>query len=111
MTQDVQQRLKDLIENNDVVLFMKGTADMPVCGFSAAVAEILAHMGIEYKDVNVLEDHEIREGVKEYSDWPTLPQLYIKQEFIGGCDIVREMYMSGELQSLFSEKEIKTSFA
>lgn len=111
MSQDVKDRIKKIIDDNDVTLFMKGTSDMPMCGFSAAVVQVLAHIGIDFHDVNVLEDQEIREGIKEYSDWPTIPQLYVKQEFVGGCDIVREMYMSGELQELFAEKEIEMSAA
>ena len=95
---------KDLSEN-DVVLYMKGTKTMPQCGFSATVAEVLKRSGIEdYKDINVLADAEIREGIKQFTNWPTIPQLYVKGEFIGGCDIVREMYQSGELAQLFKDK-------
>ncbi|RMH53326.1 MAG: Grx4 family monothiol glutaredoxin, partial [Alphaproteobacteria bacterium] len=94
------------IENNDVVLFMKGTAQMPQCGFSARVASVLNYMGVAYKDVNVLEDPEIRQGIKEFSDWPTIPQLYVKGEFVGGCDIVTEMVLSGELDQLFEAKGV-----
>ena len=111
MSEDIKKKIEAIINNNDVVLFMKGDSAMPMCGFSAAVVQILSHIGVEYNDVNVLEDQDIREGIKEYSDWPTIPQLYVKQEFIGGCDIVREMYMAGELQTLFEEKEIKVSAA
>lgn len=111
MSDTTKEKIDSIIQNNDVVLFMKGDATMPMCGFSAAVVQILAHMGVEYQDVNVLEDQDIREGIKEYSDWPTIPQLYIKQEFIGGCDIVREMYMAGELQELLKEKKIEVSAA
>ena len=89
--------IKKNIEENDVVLFMKGTADFPQCGFSSMVVSILQTMGIKFKDINVLSSNELRQGIKDYSDWPTIPQLYIKGEFIGGCDIVREMYESGEL--------------
>lgn len=98
--------LESIIKSNDVVLFMKGTAQFPQCGFSGAVAQVLKHLGVTYQDVNVLESPEIREGIKEFSQWPTIPQLYIKGEFIGGCDIVRELFQSGELQSLLSEKGI-----
>lgn len=111
MSSDIQKEIKEIIDQNDVVLFMKGEATMPMCGFSAAVVQILSHMDVEFKDVNVLDNEDIRQGIKEYSDWPTIPQLYVKQEFIGGCDIIREMFMNGELQSLFNEKEIKTSAA
>lgn len=93
-----------VIKNNDIVLFMKGTKDFPMCGFSSAVVQVLQQLGQEFKDVNVLENQDVREGIKKYSDWPTIPQLYIKQEFIGGCDIVREMYQAGELQALLKEK-------
>lgn len=89
--------IKQQISDNDVVLYMKGTADFPQCGFSAMVVGILQTMGLKFKDVNVLEDPELRQGIKDYSDWPTIPQLYIEGEFVGGCDIVREMYESGEL--------------
>jgi monothiol glutaredoxin len=94
------------IQTNDVVLFMKGTAQFPQCGFSGAVAQCLKVMGVSYRDINVLENPEIREGIKEYANWPTIPQLYVKGEFIGGCDIVREMYQAGELQSLLKDKGI-----
>lgn len=94
------------IGENDVVLYMKGTATFPQCGFSAAVVQILSQLGVPFKDVNVLEDSTLRQGIKDFSSWPTIPQLYIKGEFIGGCDIVREMYQSGELQDLFASKGI-----
>ncbi|MFZ4540984.1 MAG: Grx4 family monothiol glutaredoxin [Rickettsiales bacterium] len=95
------------IKNNDIVLFMKGSKKLPQCGFSATVAAIMERLGItEYKDVNVLADQEIREGIKAFSNWPTIPQLYVKGEFLGGCDIVRDMYQSGELQTLLKEKGI-----
>lgn len=93
-------RIRQDITENDVVLYMKGTKKLPQCGFSATVAQILERLGVEYKDVNVLEDPELRDGIKQFSDWPTIPQLYVKGEFIGGCDIAREMYESGELQAL-----------
>ena len=98
MTDDVVfQRIRDDIEKNDVVLFMKGTPVYPMCGFSAAVVQILGRMGVTYKSVDVLMDSEVRDGIKRFSNWPTIPQLYIKGEFIGGCDIVRDMHESGEL--------------
>lgn len=98
--------IQDDIDNNDVVLFMKGNAKFPQCGFSAAVAGVLNHLGVQFKDVNVLESNELREGIKEFSEWPTIPQLYVKGEFIGGCDIVKEMFEAGELQDLLKEKGI-----
>jgi monothiol glutaredoxin len=100
-------RIEADIKTNDIVLYMKGNKKLPQCGFSATVAAVLERLGIrEYKDINVLADPEIREGVKAYSEWPTIPQLYIKGEFIGGCDIVRDMYQSGELQALLKEKGV-----
>lgn len=99
-------RIRKDIGSNDVVLYMKGTATFPQCGFSAAVAQILTQIGVAFKDVNVLEDSTIRQGIKDFADWPTIPQLYIKGEFIGGCDIVREMFTSGELQTMLREKGI-----
>ena len=99
--------IKDLIEeqisSHDVVLYMKGTADFPMCGFSSVVAQILQKLSVEFLDVNVLENQDLRQGIKDFSDWPTIPQLYVKGEFIGGCDIVREMFESGELQTLLQE--------
>jgi monothiol glutaredoxin len=107
MTNPVFEKIQKDISENDIVLYMKGTKQIPQCGFSATVAQVLERVGIsEYKDVNVLADAEIRDGIKEFSDWPTIPQLYVKGEFIGGCDIVREMYQSGELQELLREKGI-----
>ena len=97
------------VKSNDVVLFMKGTPAFPQCGFSGQVVQILDYLGVPYKGVNVLENMEIREGVKAYSNWPTIPQLYVKGEFVGGCDIVREMFQAGELQEMLSEKGIETS--
>ena len=111
MEQTITDRIRGLINDHDVVLFMKGNAAMPLCGFSAAVVQILTQMGVPFHDVNVLEDEDIRQGIKEFSDWPTIPQLYVDREFIGGCDIVREMYMSGELKTLLDEKEIRTDAA
>ena len=104
--QDVQNWIKTTIESNDVVLFMKGTKDFPQCGFSGQMAQVLGYLGVDYKDINVLEDMSVREGIKVYSDWPTIPQLYIKGEFQGGCDIVREMFEKGELGQVFDEKGV-----
>ncbi len=101
---DVQSQIDNLVKSNDVVLFMKGNADQPMCGFSATVVRILDLVNVPFKDVNVMMDMGIREGIKEYSNWPTIPQLYVKGEFIGGCDIVREMYEAGELNDLMVEK-------
>ncbi|MCU0905113.1 MAG: Grx4 family monothiol glutaredoxin [Tabrizicola sp.] len=98
--------IKDTIEKNDVVLFMKGTKMMPQCGFSSRVAGVLNFMGVEFQDVNVLADAEIRQGIKDFSDWPTIPQLYVKGEFVGGCDIVTEMTLSGELDQLLEAKGV-----
>ena len=98
--------IKTTIEANPVVLFMKGTKMMPQCGFSSRVAGVLNFMGVEFADVNVLADAEIRQGIKEFSDWPTIPQLYVKGEFVGGCDIVTEMMLSGELDALFETKGV-----
>ncbi len=94
------------VKGNDVVLFMKGTSQMPQCGFSSRVAGVLNYMGIEYKDVNVLADESVRQGIKDYSEWPTIPQLYVKGEFVGGCDIVTEMVLSGELDTLLEENGV-----
>ena len=106
----MDQQTKDLInkeiENNDVCLFMKGTPDAPQCGFSMAVSNILKILEVNFKGVNVLENQQIREGIKEYSEWPTIPQLYIKKEFLGGCDIVKEMYENGELKKILEAKNI-----
>lgn len=99
---NISNDIKSLIENNKVVLFMKGTADFPMCGFSSAVVSIMSHLQVEFKDVNVLDSDEMRQGIKDFSDWPTIPQLYVDGEFIGGCDIVREMFEEGELQSLIA---------
>jgi len=97
------------IGDNEIVLFMKGTKDFPQCGFSSVVANILGNLGVEYKDINVLADNDIREGIKIFSDWPTIPQLYVKGEFVGGCDIIKEMFQEGELQELFAEKGISSA--
>ena len=106
MEQSTKDKIQNIIDENDVLLFMKGTPVMPQCGFSAAVVGVLSHMGIKYNSVNVLEDNEIREGIKTYSDWPTIPQLYVKKEFIGGCDIIKEMFEKKELQAKLTEKKI-----
>ncbi len=103
---DVTTQIKDTVTSNDVVLFMKGTKSMPQCGFSSRVAGVLNFMGVEFADVNVLADETIRQGIKDYSDWPTVPQLYVKGEFVGGCDIITEMTLSGELDSMFDEQGI-----
>ena len=106
MDKDTYKKINELIEKNDVCLFMKGTPEVPQCGFSLAISNVLKHLGVSFKGVNVLEDNDIREGIKTFSDWPTIPQLYIKKEFIGGCDIVKEMFEKKELQSKLSEKNI-----
>ncbi|MAQ35633.1 monothiol glutaredoxin, Grx4 family [Thioclava sediminum] len=103
---NAQDQIAQQISENDVVLFMKGTKDMPQCGFSSRVAGVLNFMGVTYKDVNVLADQDIRQGIKDYSDWPTIPQLYVKGEFVGGCDIITEMTLSGELDQLFETKGV-----
>ncbi len=103
---DVQERIRQIVADHPVVVFMKGVAEMPQCGFSNMVVRILDHMGVEFHDVNVLADEDIRQGVKEFANWPTIPQLYVKGEFIGGCDIVREMFQSGELKQLFEDKGV-----
>jgi len=100
------QTIDSEVKTNDVVLFMKGTPDFPMCGFSGQVVQILNYLGVDYKGINVLEDEGIRSGIKEYSSWPTIPQLYVKGEFVGGCDIAREMFQAGELQQFFTEKGI-----
>ena len=103
---DMKNEIKKLIDTNDVCLFMKGVPDAPQCGFSMTVSNILKHLNVNFKGVNVLDDQNLRQGIKEYSDWPTIPQLYIKGEFIGGCDIVKEMFESGELKSLLENKKL-----
>ena len=107
----VFKQIQSDLDSNDVVLFMKGTAVFPQCGFSAAVVQVLGQLGVKFKGVNILDDAELRQGIKEFSNWPTIPQLYVKGEFIGGCDIVREMYTSGELADLLSEKGVEISKA
>ena len=105
---DAHATIDSTIKTNDVVLFMKGTKQFPQCGFSGQVAQILEYVGVDYADVNVLEDMDVREGIKAYSNWPTSPQLYVKGEFVGGCDIVREMFQAGELQQMLADKGIAT---
>jgi len=106
MDEKINDLIKNEIDNNEVCLFMKGTPDAPQCGFSMATSNILKVLEVNFKGVNVLEDQKLREGIKIYSDWPTIPQLYVKKEFVGGCDIVKEMYASGELQKVFEDKGI-----
>ena len=106
MNQDIKDLIENEISNNEVCLFMKGTPDAPQCGFSMAVSNMLKILEVNFKGVNVLEDQNIREGIKVYSDWPTIPQLYIKKEFVGGCDIVKEMYENGELKKVLQDKGI-----
>ena len=103
---DAKSRIDETIKAHDVVLYMKGTKEMPQCGFSSRVAGVLNYMGVDYADVNVLADDEMRQGIKDFSDWPTIPQLYVKGEFIGGCDIVTEMTLSGELDKLFEDNGV-----
>lgn len=103
---DIFDCIKNELDHNDVILFMKGTSDLPCCGFSSFVASLLKKMNVKFKDINVLEDNKIREGIKQFSNWPTIPQLYIKGEFIGGCDIIEEMYQARELQQAFKENNI-----
>ena len=106
---DAKQKIKELIQKNDICLFMKGVPESPQCGFSMAVSNILKHLNINFKGINVLEDENIRQGIKEYSDWPTIPQLYVKGEFIGGCDIIKEMFESKDLQKTFKDNKISFS--
>jgi len=103
---DTNTKIEELVKSSDVVLFMKGTKSMPQCGFSSRVAGVLNFMGLEYIDVNVLADEDIRQGIKDFSDWPTIPQLYVKGEFVGGCDIITEMTLSGELDSMLEENGV-----
>ena len=106
MNDQIKNLIQNHIENNDVCLFMKGTPDAPQCGFSMAVSNMLKILEVNYKGINVLENQSLREGIKAFSDWPTIPQLYVKKEFVGGCDIVKEMYESGELKKVFDDKGI-----
>lgn len=108
---EIQNQIKSLISKNDVVLFMKGIPDFPQCGFSSVVARVLDNLEVQYTGVNVLEDPEMRQGIKDFTDWPTIPQLYIKGKFVGGCDIVKEMFQAGELQELLKEKQISFKVA
>ena len=104
---DLNNKIKDLNKSNEVVLYMKGNPTFPQCGFSSTVVQILKHVGVNFQSYDVLQDEELREGIKKFSNWPTIPQLYVKEEFIGGCDIIREMFESGELKQYFNDKEIK----
>tara|TARA_B100000959_G_C14908207_1_gene593967 strand:+ start:972 stop:1289 length:318 start_codon:yes stop_codon:yes gene_type:complete len=103
---NTKDEIRDVIEKNDICLFMKGTPDSPQCGFSMAVSNVLKHLNVKFKGINVLEDQNLRQGIKDYSDWPTIPQLYIKGKFIGGCDIVKEMFEKGELKKILEEKSL-----
>ena len=103
---EIKEKIKNLINDNQVCLFMKGTPDAPQCGFSMAVSNVLKHLNVDFKGINVLDDENLRQGIKDFSDWPTIPQLYVKQEFIGGCDIVKEMFEKGELKKLLEEKKV-----
>ncbi len=103
---DMKSEIKKIIDTNDICLFMKGTPDAPECGFSMAVSNVLKHLNVKFKGINVLERQELRQGIKDYSDWPTIPQLYIKGEFIGGCDIVKEMFEKGELKKILENKKL-----
>ena len=103
---DIKNEIKKLIDTNDVCLFMKGVPDAPQCGFSMTVSNILKHLNVNFKGVNVLDDQNLRQGIKEFSDWPTIPQLYIKGEFVGGCDIVKELFENGELKQLLVQKKL-----
>jgi monothiol glutaredoxin len=105
----IEQFIDNEVKANDVVLFMKGTPQAPMCGFSGQLVQILDHLGVNYKGLNVLESDELRNGIKTYSNWPTIPQLYVKGEFVGGCDIVREMFQAGELKQLLAEKAVKVT--
>ena len=106
MDQNTKDKIKNELKQNEVCLFMKGTPDVPQCGFSLAVANVLKHLNVKFKSINVLENDEMREGIKQYSDWPTIPQLYVKGEFLGGCDIVKEMFEKGELKELLKNKSL-----
>ena len=107
ITDPVTERIESELQENDVVLFMKGTPVFPQCGFSAAVVQVLSHLGVKFKGIDVLQDPGLRQGVKDFSSWPTIPQLYVKGEFVGGCDIVREMFQSGELQELLDSQGVE----
>ena len=103
---EINEKIQNLIKENNVCLFMKGTPDSPQCGFSMTVSNVLKHLDVNFKDINVLEDENLRDGIKKFSDWPTIPQLYVKGEFVGGCDIIKEMFEKGELKKLFEDKKI-----
>ncbi len=103
---EIKEKIEDLIKSNDICLFMKGTPDSPQCGFSMAVSNVLKHLNVNFNGVNVLEDENLRQGIKDFSDWPTIPQLYVKGEFIGGCDIIKEMFEKGELKALLQDKKL-----
>ena len=103
---EIKQKIKDIISSKDIVLFMKGTPDSPQCGFSMAVSNILKHLNVKFEGINVLSSDELRQGIKDFTDWPTIPQLYVKGEFVGGCDIVKEMFEKGELKKLFENKSL-----
>ena len=103
---EIKDKIKNLISENNICLFMKGTPDSPQCGFTMAVSNVLKHLNVSFKGINVLEDESLRQGVKDYSDWPTIPQLYVKKEFIGGCDIVKELFEKGELQEILKDKGV-----
>ena len=103
---EINEKIQNLIKENNVCLFMKGTPDSPQCGFSMTVSNVLKHLDVNFKGINVLEDENLRDGIKKFSDWPTIPQLYVKGEFVGGCDIIKEMFEKGELKKLFEDKKI-----
>ena len=111
MSDDVQTSIENAVKGNDVLLFMKGTPTFPQCGFSSVVVQVLDYLGVEYQAVNVLDNQDVREGIKTYSDWPTIPQLYVKGEFVGGCDIIKEMFEAGELKEYLDEKGIEMEAA
>jgi len=111
MSDTVQAEIKSMVESNNVLLFMKGTPVFPQCGFSSTVAKVLDHLQVDYASVNVLEDPEVRDGIKAFSDWPTIPQLYVKGEFVGGCDIIKEMFEAGELQTYLRDKGVAPAAA
>ena len=106
MDENLKIKISKYLKENEVCLFMKGTPEVPQCGFSMAVSNVLKHLNVNFKGINVLEDNEIREGIKQFSDWPTIPQLYVKEEFVGGCDIIKEMFEKGDLQKKLEEKNV-----
>ena len=111
LDETTRDRIQTEVDGNDVLLFMKGTPVFPQCGFSAAVIQVLSHLQVKFSSINVLEDPDIRDGIKQYSDWPTIPQLYVKGEFVGGCDIIREMYETGELKTFLEDKGLQSESA